>query len=184
MGANNGVDQSNTLYFEKYRGWTGILIEPVLHNYFLCKKFRSHKNKFFCNACVSFDYKDVFVPIYYSNLMSVSKNSLQFTPQHIKELLRHLPENESPVLFGAVAKTLNSIMLEADAPKIIDLISLDVEGAKLDVLRGVDFSAFSFAFMCIESGNIEPITEFLRVRSYRFVDKISFQDYLFAYEGQ
>ena len=28
LGANDGVNQSNTLYFEKFRGWHGVLIEP------------------------------------------------------------------------------------------------------------------------------------------------------------
>jgi len=27
-GANDGVTQSNTYYFEKFRGWTGLLVEP------------------------------------------------------------------------------------------------------------------------------------------------------------
>ena len=38
LGANNGVLQSNTLFFEKFKGWTGVLVEPVLHNFFECKK--------------------------------------------------------------------------------------------------------------------------------------------------
>ena len=28
LGANNGLTQSNTAFFEKYRNWSGILIEP------------------------------------------------------------------------------------------------------------------------------------------------------------
>ena len=38
LGANNGVEQSNTFYFEKEKNWTGILIEPILHKYLDCKK--------------------------------------------------------------------------------------------------------------------------------------------------
>ena len=28
-GANNGVKFSNTLFFERYRNWRGLLIEPI-----------------------------------------------------------------------------------------------------------------------------------------------------------
>ena len=28
LGANDGVTQSNSLYFEKYRKWRGLLVEP------------------------------------------------------------------------------------------------------------------------------------------------------------
>lgn len=45
LGSNDGVEQSNTYYFEKYKNWSGILIEPILHKYLDCKKNRSSKNK-------------------------------------------------------------------------------------------------------------------------------------------
>ena len=36
LGANDGVSQSNSLYFETKRNWSGILIEPSPHNFLLC----------------------------------------------------------------------------------------------------------------------------------------------------
>jgi hypothetical protein len=33
LGANDGITQSNTLYFERQRQWRGALIEPTPHNY-------------------------------------------------------------------------------------------------------------------------------------------------------
>ena len=36
-------------------------------------------------------------------------------------------------------RTLDSLLDEAEAPKPIDLLSVDVEGHELDVLRGFDF---------------------------------------------
>jgi len=33
LGANDGVNQSNTLYFEHFRGWRGVLIEPCPPNF-------------------------------------------------------------------------------------------------------------------------------------------------------
>jgi hypothetical protein len=70
LGANNGIEQSNTLYFELFRGWKGVLVEPTPHNYLNCRKVRSPMTNVFCNACTSFDYKEKFVEIIYSNLMT------------------------------------------------------------------------------------------------------------------
>ena len=58
LGAHDGITQSNTYYYEKKKNWKGILIEPVPKLYKYCKKYRSKKNLFFCNACVSFDFKN------------------------------------------------------------------------------------------------------------------------------
>ena len=41
LGANDGIKESNTYYFEKNLNWKGILIEPSIENYEKCKKNRS-----------------------------------------------------------------------------------------------------------------------------------------------
>ena len=43
LGANDGIKQSNTFYFEKNLSWRGILIEPIKIKYLKCLKFRSSK---------------------------------------------------------------------------------------------------------------------------------------------
>ena len=43
LGANNGINQSNSLFFELHKNWHGVLVEPSVHNYLLCKKYRSEK---------------------------------------------------------------------------------------------------------------------------------------------
>ena len=54
IGANNGFDQSNTLYFEINRNWKGILIEPLSHKYLECKKLRGYSNHIFCKCLLAF----------------------------------------------------------------------------------------------------------------------------------
>jgi hypothetical protein len=56
LGANDGVTQSNSLYFEKYRNWRGLLVEPATRNFLKCLKNRSPRDSIYCAACVSFDY--------------------------------------------------------------------------------------------------------------------------------
>ena len=183
LGANNGVHQSNTLYFEKYRGWQGILIEPILHNYLICRQNRSSKNKFFCNACTSFEYDEKFVEIIYSNLMSVPvglETDISDPSEHAREGRQFLQHFEENVSFGAVAKTLNQILIDAEAPKIMDFLSLDVEGAEIEVLKGIDHDRFKFKYMCIENRNFDKLEQYMACYDYVFVENLSHWDYLFA----
>ncbi|MAA73915.1 MAG: FkbM family methyltransferase, partial [Salinisphaeraceae bacterium] len=70
LGANDGVDKSNTCHLDLYRNWHGVLVEPAPDKFLQCLSVRGHNNAVFCNACVSFEYADRFVEIEYSNLMS------------------------------------------------------------------------------------------------------------------
>jgi len=186
LGGNDGKTQSNTLYFERYRKWTGILIEPTPHNFLKCLSNRNSNTKVFCNACVSFGYRDKYVEIIYSNLMSVPvglESDIADPCAHAELGGKFLKKNEVHFKFGAIAKTLNSIMYEANSPKIIDLLSLDVEGAELEVLKGIQFDQYSFRFMCIESRNIDLIKSFLLYHNYILIDKLSEHDYLFKFNS-
>lgn len=182
LGANDGKTQSNTLYFETYRNWTGILIEPTPHNFLKCiinRKSTTHK---FCNACVSFGYEDKYVEIIYSNLMSTPvglESDISNPIAHAQKGSQFLSKNEVSFKFGAISRTLNSILVEANSPNQIDLLSLDVEGAELEVLKGIDFKSYSIKYICVESRSINIIDGFLSKHSYKLIDQLSEHDYLF-----
>ena len=183
LGANNGIDQSNTQYFEKYRNWKGILVEPIPHNYLSCRKYRSQKTSIYCNACVSFDYSDRFVEIAYSNLMSTPlglESDIASPTAHAEDGRRFLSPTDNVFVFGALAVPLNKLLIKSNAPTVIDLLSLDVEGAEIEVLKGVDHEAFRFKYMCIESRRFDKTERYLRNIGYNFIEKLSAQDYLFS----
>lgn len=183
LGANNGVNQSNTLYYEKYKGWKGVLVEPTLHNYLMCRQNRSSKNKFFCNACTSFAYKNKFVEIIYSNLMSIPvglESDIPDPVSHAKEGKQFLQGFEENISFGALATTLNQILVEASAPALIDFLSLDVEGAEIEVLKGLNHTQFKFKYICVENRSFDTLNEYMTNIGYVFVEKLSHWDYLFS----
>ena len=183
LGANNGFIQSNTYYFEKKRNWKGVLIEPALNKYLECVANRSSANRIFCAACVSFNYKDQFVPIAYSDYMSAPLNlqsDIGDPLQHAKQGEKYLKENETVFVFGAKAETLSAILEKAGAPAIMDFLSLDVEGAELEVLMGIDHTAYRFKYILIECRDFDRLNEYLSVNNYSFLEKLSHHDYLFT----
>lgn len=186
LGANDGVSQSNTLYFELNKNWNGILIEPTLHKYFLCKANRQSKNQIFCNACVDFEFKEKYVDLKYADLMTISSNlnlDIANPVEHINSGVKWLLKSEEVINYGANPKTLNDILDFAKAPYIIDFLSLDVEGSELSVLKGINHDKYKFKFMIIEIRDFERINSFLNSHNYTFIDKFSDHDYLFGYKN-
>jgi FkbM family methyltransferase len=137
IGANDGIQQSNTKYFESFRGWSGILIEPYGDNFLKLKRNRSRRNYFVNCACVDFSYIGDEINLIYSDLMTTSiglDTDLKSLETHILQSEKFLKRG-SVHTFHADARTMNSILLESPLPNLIDLLSLDVEGAELSVLK-------------------------------------------------
>lgn len=184
LGANDGALASNTYYFELKKNWTGVLIEPCPNLYLSCLKRRGEQNYVFCNACVPFDYTDRFVLMRYSDSMTISEDlnlDIGDADAFIKSGNKHLLPGEGEFEFGAKAETLNALLEKANAPSLIDFLSLDVEGAELAVLQGVDFTRYTFKYMLIECRDIERLNNFLSPLGYLLKSKVTHHDYLFSF---
>src|SRR5688500_12891393 len=75
-GANDGLRQSNTCYFEKYRGWRGLLVEPIPEKARQCRKNRPNSIVEQC-ALVPFDFPHDTIELRSCNLMSVVKGAMK-----------------------------------------------------------------------------------------------------------
>jgi FkbM family methyltransferase len=188
LGANNGLAQSNTYLLQQRFGWTGLLIEPSQARYLDCVRNRSFANRpsFRCAACVDSSYDQPFVALQYSDLMSVALGldlSHAESSFHAQRGNRFLPSSEQSHVFAAVARTLTSLLDEVSAPVQFDLLSLDVEGNELCVLRGLDFSRYQPRWILVEvrSGDV---TDYLLAQGYRLAEVLSdngvYRDLLFS----
>ena len=131
---------------------------------------------------MSFDYKEKFVEILYSNLMSTSlglETDISNSENHALIGKQFLEEDEDNFNFGAIANQLNNILSKANAPKRIDFLSLDVEGAEIEVLKGINHNEYRFKFICIESRDIQKINNYLTINNYLLIEQFSPIDYLF-----
>ena len=178
VGANDGFAQSNTYYFEKLRGWQGILVEPIPKLFEKCYKLRRKSRVFNC-ALVSSNFTDTHVKMKYANLMSLVEGAMsdaEKEAEHIENGLRCQKIDKSYTIDIPV-RTLTSILDECEV-KEIDLFSLDVEGYELNVLKGLDFERYRPKYMCIEARFRKEIEEFIRPY-YKVIDELTELDVLY-----
>lgn len=183
LGAADGIGFSNTLFFELHKNWAGILIEPSPNNFLRCLENRSARNAFFCNACTSFNYPEKFVEMIYAHYMSAAiglESDIADPEEHALSGSKYLASKTERVFrYGAIARPLNDLLIEARAPKLIDFLSLDVEGVEIEVLKGVDHATYKFKLMCIETRSPEVLTAYLSQYGYIHKEKISHHDHIF-----
>lgn len=182
LGANDGISQSNTKYFELFKSWKGVLVEAYGPNYQKCLRNRKKTTKSFHAACVSSDFRGKKVQLMYSNLMTISldgDNQIQDPKAHAFEGRKFLEPSEKVHLFEAPARTLEVILDEALAPSEMDLLSLDVEGSEIEVLKGLNHSRYKFHFICVETRDENSMKDYLSPFGYQLVEKLTEHDLLF-----
>ncbi|MDW5593640.1 FkbM family methyltransferase [Conexibacter stalactiti] len=179
-GANDGFDQSNTYYLERFRGWRGLLVEPVPHLHREAQLERP-ASRVVHAALVAPELEGTEVELRYGGLMTVvsgSKGSVAEERDYVKSAFRLGLEPE--MLVTAPGRTLSALLDEAGAPQI-DFMSLDLEGYEANALRGLDFSRHAPRYLLTEAWDDDDrasMSALLGAR-YRFVEQLSPQDALF-----
>src|SRR5450432_1205209 len=181
-GANDGVNQSNTLLFERKLKWRGLLIEPIPE---LAEKCRVNRPNCIVEnyALVPFDYSEKEIIMRFSNLMSLVKGAMNSEEEEIAHIKKgEEVQNIETYEINVPASTLNSILNTHGIGKI-DLLSLDVEGYELSVLKGVDFNKYRPKYILIEARYKEEIEKYLE-DLYTPIDKLGYYDILFKLKNK
>ena len=180
-GANDGFDQSNTYYLAKFRGWRGLLIEPVPTLYQQCVRTRPESTVVNA-ALVNFGYEEATVGIHPAGLMSMTEGSWTdaATLAHRLQMARELQDLEPQEFIWVPAKSLSQIIDEAKLARPIDLLCLDVEGAEITALQDLD--RHTPRFICVECRDQPKVAAVLGDR-YEIVEVLTdagdYQDVLF-----
>lgn len=155
LGANDGLQQSNTLVLERKFGWRGLLIEPVSTLAAECR--RNRPTATVVSAIVS-------SPANRGKVLYIGDDDLRGRI------------GDTGVI--SVSTTLSDILSGSgwDAP--VDLLSIDVEGHELEVLAGLDLQAHGPRFILIETACPEDVVERL-ASHYLSPVRLSHHDYLF-----
>ncbi|MBL9188269.1 MAG: FkbM family methyltransferase [Opitutaceae bacterium] len=171
-GANDGVNQSNTYYFERMCGWKGLLVEPVPALAAACRKNR--RATVVEAALVANDIPGATVELHVAGLMSTVTGALgdeAATLRHVETGLavQHLARS-APL--RVPARTLSAVIDEARLAQPIDLLSLDIEGGEAAALRGLDFDRHAPRHICVEARDEAAIGAVLEPR-YRLVEVLA-----------
>jgi FkbM family methyltransferase len=164
VGSGHGTIGSNTKALEE-RGWTGICVDP----------FPTHMEGRTCQV-----FKEV--------VSSAAGQTVKFHTHAglggIADTLGKWKEEaqKSPAV-ELTTTTLGELLERAKAPAFMHFLSLDIEGAELDALRGLDLNKYRFGAMAIEHNEEEPkrtdIVNHLRQHGYERVHTFR-QDDFFA----
>jgi FkbM family methyltransferase len=181
VGALDGFGASNTWFFEMERNWSGLLIEP---NPVEFNKRNQHPrpNSIFENCAIS----DVEMNINFLSIegpCNVLSGIMEFyNTQHLErintELEMYSNHPEGHELYSRKeqipmkAVRLESLFNKHNITKI-DFISIDVEGAELQVLNSINFDKVDISVFMIENNyGLEKETEFLSSKGYKLLGNI------------
>ena len=176
-GANDGVAQSNTLYFERYLGWRGLLVEPIPPLAEACRRNRP-KAIVESAALVPFDFAGDTVEMRYCNLMSMVKGGMRSAAEERDHIAAGCAVQQVATYEVVVPACPLQSILDRHGITTADLLVLDVEGFEAKVLQGIDFARFAARYLLIEARYRDEVEAVLAGR-YTAVATLSHHDVLY-----
>jgi len=195
VGAFDGLLGSNTSYFEKRLQWTGIAFEPNPSAFEVLRTTRS------CLAIQGCAYdRDGEVPFlalsekqrrHDAEPPPSSLLSMVLAPSHGGTMLSGIPEHMDQVRRTEWARvsmdlrqTVSTVachridtVLDGLGVKIVDYLSIDVEGAELEVLRGIDFGSVQVNVIGVEHSERFPeVYELLTAAGFEYQGLLFFDE--------
>ena len=196
VGAFDGILGSNTSYFEKYLQWTGIAFEPNPSAFEVLRASRSCR---LIQGCAY--HQDGLVPFLAlseteqhegteshppRSLLSMKLDSshggamLSGIPDHMDQVQRtqwareamHLDQTLSTVPCHRIDTVLDDVGV-----KIVDYLSIDVEGAELEVLHGIDFARVQVNVIGVEhSARFPAVYDLLTTSGFDYQGLLFFDE--------
>jgi len=175
-GAADGLDQSNTLYLERRLGWSGLLVEPGLDQFESCRRVRRRS---IVERCVlgPFARSGETMTVLENRLTSIVRESRDASlvdfDRHVQDISADGPVGTESVPCKALGE-----LLDRHGIRDVDIFSLDVEGAEIFVLEGLDLDRVHIEYLLVETHDLQRLKARLAGR-FDFVAAWSEGDYLF-----
>jgi len=141
IGAGNGVTGSNTMLFENFFCWTGLLVEPakVFHTQLFANRSKAKisTNPIFDKSGIVIDFQETKIPTLstFTEFLDKDKNSKNRKIHNSYRLL---------------TLSLNDLFSKFNVPKNIDFLSLDTEGTEFMILKSFNFENYRIKVICVE----------------------------------
>jgi FkbM family methyltransferase len=142
-GANDGYTWSNTYYLERWKGWSGVLVEPIPDLAAECRALRTRSQVVNC-ALVADDHKAPTVMMTYADLGSLISHSEPALEARLDLIEPRRYEIEVP------ARTLTQVLADAGVQRP-DFMSLDLEGHEPSAIQGLDLQRHGPDWILVET---------------------------------
>jgi FkbM family methyltransferase len=183
IGAHNGITFSNTCFFEKELGWTGICIEPIPEVF---EQLIVNRKCHCIQGCIT-DYSGegkffrVKSPI--THVEMLSGLAKKYNPTHFNRMHFELSQSGGSVETINVKCYVLHEVLEQKGITHVNLLSIDTEGGEFEILSSIDFSKFQVDVITVEDNYNDPrFIPFLQEKGFNFVGHVE-QDLLFMHKN-
>lgn len=174
VGADDGVHNSNTLFFEEL-GWTGVCIEPS-H-----ERFKALKQNRTC-ICenVAIDSKEGVVEFmdisgYGRGLSGIVDKYCEAHKNRVENEIKH-KDCKGHQVIKVKTQRLDVILKENNITRV-DFCSIDTEGSEYDVISSLDFDSIVIDVFLIENNYKENnVSNFLSNVGYKKIAKLENDD--------
>lgn len=174
VGAYEPVNISNSYHFEK-NGWETYLFEA---NTDRIEELKSQRKNVFNYAIADTNIDDIVFNVVYAGYGGGSGtgglSAINLDPLYLQIFGSHHPTKQIKVH----QRTLNTIIENEIKKDKIDILSIDVEGGELNVLKGLDLNKYSPQIICVENVfNNQDIYNYLLRRNYVLDKHIDYNQY-------
>ncbi len=174
VGAYDGERYSNTLFYERTMGWTGLCIEPLPSAF---EKLKATRSAICENVCVAdFEGEADFLEVDDSGPLEKMFSGLpaHFDPRQMRRL-----EYTSARVSRRVKVTRLSSLLAKHSLYAIDYCSIDTEGSEFAILSDLDFDRFAISLLTVEDNwGDERIPRLMAAKGYDVFARLE-QDFVF-----
>jgi len=174
IGAYDGIDKSNTKFYEEL-GWKGMCVEPS-HKRF--KLLESNRECICENYAISDKIGEVeFMDIsgWGKGLSGIIENYDVRHKNRIQQELRH-PQNKGTETI-TVRTELLSNLLDKHGITEIDFCTIDTEGGEFDIIKTIDFDRYKINIILVENNYKETnIRDHLASKGYKLVTTLTIDD--------
>lgn len=166
-GAVNGFHMSQTAYLENEFAWDGVLVEGHERMFKDMKDGQRIAQK---RNFVLGDGTDAIFEAKTSGLLGHS----QIQPKAINQ-----------DCYKCLTMTIEEVLQDVNAPKVIDYMVIDVENAWREVLSGIDFTRREIDFLAVEMKTENPRDRLgwinrLMANGMRFIHCLNNEDFIFV----
>jgi FkbM family methyltransferase len=182
VGAWDGVDLSNTVFFERERGWTGLAIEPLPDRYQQLVAQRKCKT---LNVAINDTEGEAEFLCLSGPTSMLSGIVSNYDARHVRRIDTEVNQlGATKTSIRVPTRRLDTLFREHGLTRI-HYLSIDVEGSEFACIRSIDFNAVYIDVIGFENNYADKtleIVEYLKARNYQPLQSGS-EDFLMIRSG-